>query len=575
MARQLQGTSQLNVSVVVNNAINSVREARSSENSRKEAEFQKAVANGMSYEEQIKFREEQLKQEKEGGFQDTDYITGLEKSIATTKQLSRFQKIRTKYKESLDDYVLGKNSLDSYMSMLNDIASSEKDEGMLDEIRGLMSEAQKEKSRNELAAIKNRALIAQKDNSVSLVENSIDEVKNKRARASIAENEEEVAMWDDTLLALQGSKAKLQVENAMNEITFKINKFNPKANDKLGYLNDEISKADNGTEITFDGVTYPSLRSYWENKRGEYLSSGYFDEMKKDMDAETARIAATSSFGQIPTARIQAVNDYYNTLKTRPEFAPFVDQIEQRRAESVSTMTSDLAESIFNEEASTGDRLKAENAVLALEQKFGVSVSREPFARELGAGKSIATDALKPTTPAVTPTTPSTPSMGGSYQVAQGDSLSRIAARNGVSLLSLLDANPEYKSNPGLVRAGATIKLPGAINPTVETPTTPSVSPVTPQVTTPAPTQTVTPTPTVSPVTPTQTATPPQTVTPPVAPKVVPPNAQQTGGMYNVAQGDTLSAIALKNGKTVAQLAALNNIADPNKIKVGQQIKLQ
>lgn len=47
-----------------------------------------------------------------------------------------------------------------------------------------------------------------------------------------------------------------------------------------------------------------------------------------------------------------------------------------------------------------------------------------------------------------------------------------------------------------------------------------------------------------------------------------------TGGTYTVKSGDTLSAIAKKYGTTVQQLASINNIPDPNKIYVGQVLKL-
>ncbi|KAK2957591.1 putative LysM domain containing protein [Blattamonas nauphoetae] len=43
---------------------------------------------------------------------------------------------------------------------------------------------------------------------------------------------------------------------------------------------------------------------------------------------------------------------------------------------------------------------------------------------------------------------------------------------------------------------------------------------------------------------------------------------------YTIAKGDTLTSIAKKFGTTVAAIVRLNNIADPNKISVGQVIKI-
>jgi peptidoglycan-N-acetylglucosamine deacetylase len=41
-----------------------------------------------------------------------------------------------------------------------------------------------------------------------------------------------------------------------------------------------------------------------------------------------------------------------------------------------------------------------------------------------------------------------------------------------------------------------------------------------------------------------------------------------------VKSGDTLYAIAIRYNTTVAAIASLNNIANPNQIKVGQVLKI-
>lgn len=52
------------------------------------------------------------------------------------------------------------------------------------------------------------------------------------------------------------------------------------------------------------------------------------------------------------------------------------------------------------------------------------------------------------------------------------------------------------------------------------------------------------------------------------------PTKQESSGTYTVVRGDTLSGIAQRFNTTYQTLAALNGIADPNKINVGQVIKL-
>ncbi len=105
---------------------------------------------------------------------------------------------------------------------------------------------------------------------------------------------------------------------------------------------------------------------------------------------------------------------------------------------------------------------------------------------------------------------------GGDYTVRSGDTLSGIAARNGVSLSALIAANPQI-SNPNLIHPGQTIHLPGSAN----TGATPS------------------------------------------------------GGNVTVRSGDTLSAIASRNGVSVSALIAANpQISNPNLIYPGQTVHL-
>ncbi len=117
----------------------------------------------------------------------------------------------------------------------------------------------------------------------------------------------------------------------------------------------------------------------------------------------------------------------------------------------------------------------------------------------------------KPTTPS-SPSAPK-PSGGGSYIVRSGDSLSSIAAHNGVSLSSLIAANPQI-SNPNLIFPGQTVHLPGA-------------------------------------------------------------SSSAGGGSYSVRSGDTLSGIAAQHGVSLSSLMGANpQISNPNLIYPGQTVHI-
>ena len=47
------------------------------------------------------------------------------------------------------------------------------------------------------------------------------------------------------------------------------------------------------------------------------------------------------------------------------------------------------------------------------------------------------------------------------YTVKSGDTLSKIAKKNGIAVAQLLDANPQFKPNPDKLRVGDVLKMPG------------------------------------------------------------------------------------------------------------------
>jgi LysM repeat protein len=65
--------------------------------------------------------------------------------------------------------------------------------------------------------------------------------------------------------------------------------------------------------------------------------------------------------------------------------------------------------------------------------------------------------------PGATPATPVVPSQGGApaheHIVLPGETLSRIARESGVSLDRILDLNPQFAANPGLIKPGQKVRV--------------------------------------------------------------------------------------------------------------------
>lgn len=136
---------------------------------------------------------------------------------------------------------------------------------------------------------------------------------------------------------------------------------------------------------------------------------------------------------------------------------------------------------------------------------------------------STTSTTTKPTT-----TTSTTSSSSASYTVKSGDTLSAIANKLGTSVANLVKVN--NISNANLIMVGQVLKTASA-----------SVSSAK----------------TVKTTTSTKTT-----------------SNTNTAGSYTVKSGDSLSSIAAKYGTSYSTLASINGIANPNKIYVGQNIKL-
>jgi LysM repeat protein len=116
---------------------------------------------------------------------------------------------------------------------------------------------------------------------------------------------------------------------------------------------------------------------------------------------------------------------------------------------------------------------------------------------------------------------PAPATSNGTIVVHTGDTLNSIAARYGVSPSALARAN--RITNPNRIYIGQRLVIPGAA----------------------------------------ATATQPKTIAP-----------ASSGGIYIVQAGDTLGKIAARYRTTVSALMALNGISNPNKIWVGQRLRV-
>jgi LysM repeat protein len=133
----------------------------------------------------------------------------------------------------------------------------------------------------------------------------------------------------------------------------------------------------------------------------------------------------------------------------------------------------------------------------------------------------------------ITPTAlPGTEDSDCIYIVQPGDNLYRIATARGITVDDMRNANPNLVGDPPILQVGQSLQLPDCDANTAQT---------SPQ------------------------ATVPSVITDA-------PPAPAGGQVYTIQPGDTLYAIALRNGVTVQAIIDANNFPNPDRLDVGQQI---
>lgn len=120
------------------------------------------------------------------------------------------------------------------------------------------------------------------------------------------------------------------------------------------------------------------------------------------------------------------------------------------------------------------------------------------------------------------------------YTVRPGDNLYRIAVNNGTTLAAMRQANPDLVGDAPILQPGQVLRLPDCASDSAAVP--PTAAP----------------------------ATGPAVPTVPAA-----PGEQQ---VYRIQPGDTLYGIALRFNTTIGAIQRVNNLPNPDRLDVGQEI---
>lgn len=541
MAIELQQKFAINLGTVVKNSLVAVQTVRRKEQARKEAEFQRAIADGLSYGEQIALREKQLENAKAEGSPDQDYIANLEKSIADTKKLNRFNTYRSKYAATLGELSGGKINEEQYLETLQSMLKGVDDPDLRLEIQNDISEAEGKVKLYRDTILDNQVKKAKYDGTQSSLKSAIAKVKTARSEAALNDNEDEVTAYDETLAALNAQYSTVKIQDSITD--FQVNSATKGVSplEKLNYINTQAAFSDKDTAIKIGDRTYESAAQFWELERNSFLTGNsqifgnFFSELQADSKNKIAADAA--KFGYPTQPVLDSAIQTFNDLRSKPEIQPFINMLDITQASTMAEAVDKLAKTINDVGTNNLTFKEAQGQLAAITQKYGIDTSAyqldlderlRNLARSgiIGEGEAIsmAPDVnvklpninAAPAVPggAPVPGAPAPVAPGGGRIVKAGDTLSGIAREAGVTLAQLLDLNPQFRTNPNLIRVGQSVTLPGA----APAPAAPAPAPIAPAPSTPTPA----PTPAPKPSTTTTQPTKPVSMVPPTQPTPAP-----------------------------------------------------
>lgn len=164
------------------------------------------------------------------------------------------------------------------------------------------------------------------------------------------------------------------------------------------------------------------------------------------------------------------------------------------------------------------------DSLWSIAKKYGIGVDELAAANQLAKSATLRLGQQLAVPAKAAPASPDTDA-ANAYEVKSGDTLGAIARRQGTTVAALRAANNLSGDN---LRVGQKLVIPGNAAPLSSS----------------------------------------------ASPAAAPSSLRAGSGSYTVIPGDTLGSIARKHGVKVGDLATLNTITDPAKLRVGQVLRL-
>jgi len=379
----------LDLGSVIQARLRALAEQRRIIRAREEAEFQRRILEeGLSLEDQLAYRNQQLEREKRRRFPDQDFISALKTEIATLRKMIRQRKFRQKYYDFLQMAAAGRKSISDEIEFLQEELVNAIDDETRDEIRERIIDLTRRKLAIDQAVEDQKIQFYTKDRTLQSYDKAIELVKKQLSKIEVMKNPEVATAYQLKLQALQQEKASIAVEEKINDLLIDMSKASDYAYPslmKLNKLNSLLSTADENTPVTINGVRYNSEREFWQATLDKFINTEFADAFNREVNKNLSLVKTQR--GQVPDGFIEDITRRLRNLKSNPALTPYRDVITSLSQEVSSTILSEKIDDVkkeFNLGTSLATRFdvwKAKNRIRAY-QKYFPDISLDPILKQ-------------------------------------------------------------------------------------------------------------------------------------------------------------------------------------------------
>jgi len=316
----------------------------SARNAQDELKFNLAVLdNDMSLDDQLAYREKQLERVADVPAE-RDRVKA---EIAGLKQRIEQKEFADQYTDQVIDAATGVSSVDGVISWLRGRLASVTEPELSSKIRSELLKQESAKFDLQQTALSNRTTYAEKDKTESVLTAQISSLTKARNEAIISGNDTLVSTYDLQLQSLDQARRTATIENTLKDFSVRTLSGYQTATQLLDSMNTQISNATADGPLTVGGVKYNSPQEFWTSKRDSYISDtgtdGFFNRLK---DESKTILGTKQSQGLLSTSDISNVGKTFDALAGRPELQTYTPLINSSKQEVVQAGADAVAKKI-------------------------------------------------------------------------------------------------------------------------------------------------------------------------------------------------------------------------------------